>query len=167
MRTLEEAMAYIQNSPAEEPVRFLNECFGHFGWELRTDFEGTVLVKAMIKVPEGVLSISREAPSLKIAVDTFRIQKEAPSAKDEPPEEVQQAVQEPPVAEKVPTRPRREIVNKSIAMESEVIVGRKLKTKEELRALVAAFGAQKKEQLSDDQALTLLEQLKQINKQEK
>ena len=69
-----------------------------------------------------------------------------------------------PVRREGPAAPAipRETVNKTISTYAKVIQDKKLKSKEELKALVASAGAPTKEALTDAQALELLSQMKQI-----
>lgn len=80
-------------------------------------------------------------------------------------EEVKQASLKPPVAAAlpngVPATPRA-TVNKLISQTSKVILDRKLRTMDELQALVEASGAKAKEQLTDEQANNLLANLRKV-----
>ena len=58
----------------------------------------------------------------------------------------------------------REVINKSISTYAQVILGKKLKTEDELKAMVKGAGAITKEKLSDEQAEKLLAQLQELVK---
>lgn len=64
----------------------------------------------------------------------------------------------------VPSKSIRDTILKSISTYSKVIIDKKLKSQDELVKLVEAFGVKRKEELKDEQAGKLLEQLKEICK---
>lgn len=80
----------------------------------------------------------------------------APETKPEPP--VQESRAEPLVP-----KPSRETLNKSISAHSKIIVEKKLRTLDQLKGMVQAYGVKTKEELNDEQAEKLLKQLKEIS----
>ncbi len=82
-------------------------------------------------------------------------------------QEIKSTGTQPSVAPEVPTQFRREVANCAIKEYSEVIVAKKLRSINELRAMVSAYGVNKKEDLSNDQATELLNKLREISKGEK
>lgn len=79
-----------------------------------------------------------------------------------------EAKPQPPVPAPVPTSPApkasREVINRSISTHSQVIIGKKLKTQDELMAMVKSFGADTKEKLTDENAEILLGTLQELIK---
>lgn len=68
----------------------------------------------------------------------------------------------------VPTgtsKPSRKVINDSISAASQVILAKKLRTQEELKKMLEAYGVTNKTQLTDDQAVELLGQLNAITKE--
>ena len=148
MKTMEEIEAYLDKGDfPESPIVFLNECFGRFGWASENAGSGLV-VKAMISVPQGVLTIEREGYDYDSITRTFRATRATPK--------------DAPVETKVPPKPSREVINKSIKAKSEVILSKGTKTLAELKAMVEAFGVKTKEQLSNEQATQLANQLEEL-----
>lgn len=84
--------------------------------------------------------------------------------------QTQSTASKPPVAEttSVPTQATtttsREILNKLISSTAKVVLDMKKKTQAELEGMIKAFGKTKKEELTDEQANTLLNQLKETLK---
>lgn len=59
-------------------------------------------------------------------------------------------------------RPSRKVINDSISECSRIILAKKLRTQEQLVKMVEAFAVKRKEELNDEQAMKLLEQLKEV-----
>lgn len=62
-------------------------------------------------------------------------------------------------------KPSRKVINDSISAASQVILAKKLRTQEELKKMLEAYGVTNKSQLTDDQAVELLGQLNAITKE--
>lgn len=83
---------------------------------------------------------------------------------EQPKTPTPEARTEPPVQAPLQPRPTRKVIEDSITAASQVIIAKKLKSQDELLAMLGAYGVKNKSQLNDEQAVKLLEQLKAILK---
>jgi DNA repair and recombination protein RAD52 len=118
-----------------------------------------------LAVKEAVTdALKRCAKNLGMSMGLALYSKEQENVDDEST----QAVAQPPVAyEKkengnagAKEKTARSTINTSISSHSKVILERKLATDEQLKALLSNYGVSRKEELTDEQALTVLNTLK-------
>lgn len=160
-----------QQVPSDPLVKLLNDTFGPLGWE----YDGSVL-KVMAKVTDGhFLSVARYGGNLFFAAKMFGLEVKDGTPKETP---VQTSTVvgttsdrvEPSGGEPQPTvptgtyKPSRKVINELISECSKIIIAKKLRTQEQLVSMVQAFAVKRKEELTEDQALKLLDQLQEILK---
>lgn len=168
MKTMDELVPLLkQPAPYGQHslIEALNDVFGPFGW----DFEivnGNARLKVMTKVSDGhFLSITRDAENIERAALTFGPRFDLRKDFNEPPQApTPEAESEPSVSAPLQPRPSRKVVEDSISECSQIILQLKRKTQDELVKMLQKYGVKTKSQLSDEQAMELLNQLKEIVK---
>lgn len=151
--------------PSDPLVKLLNDTFGPLGWEYVHQIGE---LKVNCKVSDGMFfSVMRGGGSLADSAKLFglEVRNEETKVQDSPgvaaaSDRVGQGAGEsretiPPS----PTKPSRRVIDESITAASQVIIAKKLKSQEELVAMLQAYGVKSKSQLKDEQAMELLEKL--------
>jgi hypothetical protein len=176
-----------QRAPSNPVAALLNEAFGPLGWE----YDGDTL-KVMVKVTEGhFLSVARSGGGFAESAALFGLEvKDAPINEGKRKMDATEAPQTGARSDgtgvgaasdrvgqgggesksTVPAgtaKPSRKVINDSITAASQIIIAKKICSQEDLVEFLKLYGATNKSQLTDEQAVKLLEQLTVIIKESK